>query len=80
MNTTPRMRTIKETISELKTIDKNTSFTEYALRMAIKSGSIPHIQSGNKILVNFDTVQRYLNGELITVKEPQTGKIRPIAG
>ncbi len=75
---TPKMRTIKETISELKAIDSNTAFTEYALRTAIKTGAIPHIQAGNKILVNFDTVQRYLNGELIIEQKPETGKIRQI--
>ncbi|MBP3582225.1 MAG: DNA-binding protein [Clostridia bacterium] len=65
-NTTPRMRTIKAAIAELKEIDSGTSFTESALRRAVRSGALPHIRAGNKILVNFDTLQQYLSGQLVT--------------
>lgn len=64
-NTTPRMRTIKAAIAELKQVDSGTSFTESALRRAVRSGALPHIRAGNKILVNFDTLQLYLSGQLI---------------
>ena len=76
---TPRMRTIKQTIQELKAKDSETAFTESALRRAINSGAIPHLRAGNKILVNLDTVERYLSGELITPdKLPADGKIRAL--
>ena len=35
MSVTPRMRTIKQAINELKTQDSETAFTESALRRAI---------------------------------------------
>lgn len=45
MNAIPRMRTIKQAISELKAKDSQTAFTETALRRAVLSGQIPHIRA-----------------------------------
>lgn len=79
MSVTPRMRTIKQAINELKTQDSETAFTESALRRAISSGDIPHLRAGNKILVNLDTVEKYLSGELIIPdKLPRINNIRPL--
>ena len=79
MSVTPRMRTIKQAINELKTQDSETAFTESALRRAISSGDIPHLRAGNKILVNLDTVEKYLSGELIIPdKLPRVNNIRPL--
>lgn len=72
----PRMRTIKQAIAELKEADSSTAFTESALRRAITSGDIPHIRAGNKILVNLDTVESYLSGELISADKLQSDKLR----
>lgn len=77
--TTPRMRTIKQTIQELKAMDSETAFTETALRRAISSGAIPHLRAGNKILVNLDSVELYLSGQLIAPDKLHTeGKIRAL--
>lgn len=79
MSVTPRMRTIKQAINELKTQDSETAFTESALRRAISSGDIPHLRAGNKILVNLDTIEKYLSGELIIPdKLPTEHKIRAL--
>ena len=79
MSITPRMRTIKQAINELKTQDSETAFTESALLRAISSGDIPHLRAGNKILVNLDTVEKYLSGELIIPdKLPRINNIRPL--
>lgn len=79
MSETPRMRTIKQVMSELKAIDPKTAFTESALRRAINTGDIPHIRAGNKILVNLDTVEKYLSGEFVKPnKQEQTNGIRPL--
>ena len=78
MSETPRMRTIKQAISELKATDTGTAFTETALRRAISS-RLPHLRAGNKILVNLDTVEKYLSGELtIPDKLPITNNIRQL--
>lgn len=79
MKNTPRIRTIKQTIQELKAKDSETAFTESALRRAISSGEIPHIRAGNKILVNLDVVEDYLSGNMQGVKRPATGNIRRLA-
>lgn len=79
MSNTPRMRTIKQAISEIRANDNANAFTESALRRAIAAGQIPHLRAGNKILVNLDTVERYLSGELIVCNsEPTVNKIRPL--
>lgn len=79
MENTPRIRTIKQTIQELKAKDSETAFTESALRRAIRSGEIPHIRAGNKILVNLDVVEDYLSGNMQGIKLPTTGNIRRLA-
>ena len=73
------MRTIKQAIAELKEKDSNTAFTESALRRAVSSGDIPHIKAGNKVLVNLDTVESYLNGTLSNDKLTDFGNIRRLA-
>lgn len=56
----PRMRTIKECIHELKAADPQTAVTEYFLRDLINSGELPVIRAGRKILINIDTLSRFL--------------------
>ena len=79
MNTIPRMRTIKQAITELKAKDSQTAFTETALRRAVLSGQIPHIRAGNKILVNLDVVESYLSGTFEgSLNAPEAGQIRAL--
>lgn len=57
----PRMRTIKETIAELKEIDPGTAITEYRIRDLVNSGQIVYVKAGNKILINFDRFLEFLS-------------------
>lgn len=52
----PRMRGIKQTITELQEIDPNTALTEKALRRLVITGIIPSVRIGRKYLINFDTL------------------------
>lgn len=61
MSTLPRMRTIKETIAELKQIDPQTAITEYYLRDLVNSGQIMFVKAGNKTLINFDKFLEFLS-------------------
>lgn len=61
MSTPPRMRTIKETIAELKQIDPQTAITEYYLRDLVNSGQIVFVKAGNKTLINFDKFLEFLS-------------------
>lgn len=58
--TTPRMRTIKETVEELKRIDEKTAIREHYVRELVNSNKIPYVKAGRKILVNFDAFIEYL--------------------
>lgn len=76
----PRMRTIQEAAAELKRIDPDTAVTPYFIRRMVLSGDIPHIQAGNKRLVNLDTLLDYLANTPAPVPEtPEYGKIRSIS-
>lgn len=61
----PRMRLIKEAYSELKNLDPGTAVTEYYIRQLAKSGTIPQVRAGRKILINFDELLSYLNDGMI---------------
>lgn len=56
-----KLRTIRETLSELKTQDPNTPISECYLRRLIKQEVIPHYNSGRRLFVNLDDVYKYFN-------------------
>lgn len=56
----PRMRSIKETATELRQLDPNTGLTEYRIRRMVLDGTIPHVMAGNKRLINLDILLAYL--------------------
>ena len=56
----PRMRTIPQTVQELKKEDENTAITEHSLRRLVKCGVIPCVTTGRKVLICLDTVMDYL--------------------
>lgn len=58
--TTPRMRTIKEVVEELKQIDEKTAIREHYVRELVNTHKIPYVKAGRKILVNFDAFIEYL--------------------
>ena len=52
----PRMLTIRE-------VAATGLLSENALRAGVKAGWVPHIRCGKKVLVNFDRLVAFLNGE-----------------
>lgn len=56
----PRMRTIKELIEEIKSMDSKSAITEYYIRDLVTNGKIPFVKAGRKILVNLDMFIEYL--------------------
>ena len=50
--TIPRMRTISETIAEIKAIDPMTAVTPNCIRTLCKSGKIRCVFTGKKLLVD----------------------------
>ena len=59
-NTLPRMRGIKQAITEIKSLDPKTALTEKGLRRLILTGTIPHVKMGTKYLINMDVLSKYL--------------------
>ena len=58
------VRTISGALEELRREDPDTPISEYALRAWIKSGAVPAVKSGNKFLINMETLKRFLAGEV----------------
>ena len=56
----PRMRTVMQIKREFPQLQ----LSERYLRQLAKSGEIPAVQAGNKILINVDKLFDYLNGDL----------------
>ena len=66
----PRMRTIPQAVKELKKADENTAINEHSLRKLVKSGVIPCVTTGRKVLICLDTIEEYLG-------RPQPMNIKP---
>lgn len=57
---TQRYRTIKECLVEIKKIDRDTAITEWFIRQLCNTNKITYFKSGNKSLVNLDSLLSYL--------------------
>lgn len=60
VHTPPRIRGIKEAITELKASDPETALTEKGLRRLIVTGKIPTVKLGRKYLINMEVLIDYL--------------------
>lgn len=58
------IRTINGAVLELKKQDPNTPISAGMLRRWIRAGQLPAIMSGNKYLLNMETVNEFLKGTL----------------
>ena len=55
----PRMRLIKDAFEQLKNDDPDTDITLYALRTIVKSGLVPTVRLGRKVLINYNSLLEY---------------------
>lgn len=62
MDYIPRFRTIRQCMDEIKKLDSESSISEWFIRTLCKSNAIEHYTSGNKSLVNYDDLLKYLGG------------------
>ncbi len=60
MSALPRMRTLKEAYSYIKSLDPETNLSYYALTRMVLDNRIPSVRSGKKRLINIDTLDQYL--------------------
>lgn len=67
----PRMRTINEAATELKTIDPHTAMTPYHIRRLCLDGVIPTVKAGKKILLNLDLLLEYMSNPTADKFQPR---------
>lgn len=58
-----RMRTISESVAEIKEMDEHSAVTANCIRSLCKAGKVHCVFSGKKILVDLDALLQYLSGE-----------------
>lgn len=75
-----RMRTISEAAKWVKETDPHTALTPTAIRRLVIGGDIPSRRAGTKYLINLDTLEIYMRGELQAPSTPAPGfgEIRPV--
>ena len=76
-----RMRTIKQAMEHVRSVDPETALTEYALRRMVTSKVIPSTRIGTKYLLSLDILDEFLKSaeDVPAVPEaPPIGGIRKI--
>jgi len=78
--TLAKMRTLDQTMIELKTLDPGSNISRNYVRQLAISGRIPVVHAGRRRLINFDALVEYLNGCGTTPEKPtvEIGKIRRV--
>lgn len=61
--TLPRMRTVSESVAEIKAMDEKSAVTANCIRCLCKEGKVHCVFTGKKILVDLDALIRYLAGK-----------------
>ena len=70
-----QMRTIEETIKYIKAQDEGNCLTKHALRQLVISHRLPSVRVGSKYLINLQTLESYLRGDIMP-EAIQEGTIR----
>ena len=58
-----RIRTITETLQMLKQEDPNSGLSDFLIRKLANSYKIRSFKTGNKILIDYDSLMAYLRSE-----------------
>lgn len=61
MENIPKMKTVQQCFRCIKQLDSESAITEWFIRSLCKDNKVKHFMSGNKILVNYDDLLKYLN-------------------
>lgn len=75
----PRMRTAANIVREIKVLDPGSDVTEHWVRALSKSGRVPVVKAGTKILINLDDVLDLLRVGMELPSEPKEPKVVPLA-
>lgn len=69
-----KIRTIQQCIDTIKISDPDTAITEWYIRQLCKDGKIVAHSSGNKFLVNLDSLLVYLNRGLEEINKDKNSE------
>lgn len=58
-----RIRTIEKAFDEIRKIDPNTCITKHFIRNLILEGALPYRKTGNRYLIDLDSLINYVKGE-----------------
>jgi len=59
-----KVRSLKEAMIYIKSLDEKTGISGNAIRMLVVSGKVPSVKIGKKYLVNVDTLMNYFEDKL----------------
>lgn len=74
VNKIARFRTIKQCMEAIGASDPDSAVTEWYIRQLARSGKIICYGSGNKSLVNLDSLLEYLNRSLDEINNEKPNK------
>ncbi len=58
-----RMRTINDSVMEIKALDEKSAVTANCIRTLCKEGKVHCVYTGKKILVDLDSLIEFLSGD-----------------
>ena len=64
-----KLRTVRQCLIEIKSVDKECAISEWFIRSLCKKNKINYIANGTKILVNLNSLINYLNNGYMEVRE-----------
>ena len=64
-----QVRTIEEAINYLNSQDEGNCLTKHALRKLVITHRLPSVRVGSKYLINMQTLESYLKGEIQVTPE-----------
>ena len=74
-----KMRTISQASQWVRQTDPDSALTPTAIRRLVVAGEIPSRRAGTKYLVDLDTLEAYMRGDLKPPEPaPGYGEIRPV--
>jgi excisionase family DNA binding protein len=60
-----KLRTLQDAYESIKLEDPDTAITPYAIRLIVKQNKIPFMRSGNKYLINLETLLKYIENNTV---------------
>jgi hypothetical protein len=74
----PRMTVCRKYVAAARLQDPETVISEHLIYGILKSGAVPHVCAGKRLLFNADTMDSFLSNGNTQPAAEETGKIRRI--